>query len=267
MAPRSLSALPYMLAGMAAKDLYRGGKKAISRYSTRKKPVRGGKSGNQQQAVVQRVLTSVKRHQETNNVTSRKLHALYDDLITAIPQGDAINQRERQQIFVRGVKLAMYCQVSPTTDLPSTNMCTLRVVLAQYRYVDSNYTVGGADANDDLFKGMLADSVTGFTVHSNGLNSLTLPINSRKWKVFFDRKYSLKADSGYNATMPNVRTIEEYIPVNQKVVFEGTGSTENNNPLVLLWWYETPNWSAAGESTTTPVQDRTICNVYYNDIL
>lgn len=251
-------------AGLAARDAYSTTKRMVGTMVGSKKKRRVYKPRYLRPAGT---ITSFKRHQETNNVTSRKLHALYDDLISAIPQGSEINQRERQQIMLRGVKLNFWAKVLPTADLASADLGRLRIVLAINRYRDQPYTVGGADSNEDLFKGLLNASVTDFTVHSNGLNSTTLPINTRKWKVLFDRSYDFKADSGYNTIAPNTRIIEAYIPCNEKLTWEGTGSTEGNNPLIMLWWYENPSWSALGESTTTPFQDRSVVNLYYNDII
>lgn len=266
MAPRSLNSLPYMLAGMAAKDLYRSGRKYLTAPYSKKRRTATAK----RKTAVPRMLTAYKRHQETINGSSRKIHALYDELVSAIPQGSDLNERERQQIFVRSVNVNHYCLAQDTVDTPVLGFVICRMVVAQLRYQDDDYTPGGTDASRDLFTGMVADATTDFGVHSNGLNSLTLPINHRKWRVFMDKKYKMSprnATSESSGVYNNALVIEENVPINQKIYFNGTGSSSCSNPIVLLYWYENPTWASLGASTTNPVYDRTVCNITFSDIL
>lgn len=259
--------LGMLAAGYATRDAYKYGKRLVT----------GAKSRKNTRAVIYRSprnpggrsLTALKRFQDTVNVTSRKLHALHYNECTNIPSGTDINDRERQQIFIRGLKLNFHAIVdtSLTTDLAVRHGAVMRVVVAQQRHADT-VNHGQSEVEAQLFKGMGISSVTNFDAHSNGLNSITLPINTRKWKVFFDRKYHLVQTSGYAGPDRHSYVFQEqWIPINQKAYYNGTLPGYCENPIMVLWWYENPQWSAAGESTTAPIQDRFVCNLYFNDVL
>lgn len=256
-------------AGLAARDLYYQGKRAV-RSLTYGKKTKARKPAYTRVPALPRSFQSLKHFQHTRNVTSRKLHALYDDNLTDIAQGADLNDRERQQIFVRGIKLNVYTRIQyPYVDvdnLGSTDICYLRCVVALNRYRDDDYTVNGADGDESLFKGFNQLSTTSFSSHSNGLNTLTLPINTRKWQVLADFKQPLNTVSG-NSAQPIATIIEKWIPVNKKLTYRNTAGNTGNNPIIVLWWYETPNYSSSGSTPLTPVEDRFVSNLYFNDIV
>jgi len=256
-------------AGLAARDVYNQGKRVV-RSLTYKKKAKKGSDVYRRIPAVPRSFQALKHFQHTRNVTSRKLHALYDDNLTDIAQGADLNDRERQQIFVRGIKLNIWTAITfpyvDTTNLDQFDLCVLRCVVAINRYRDEDYTVNGLDADASLFKGFNQLSTTGFSTHSNGLNTLTLPINSRKWQVLADFKQTLGAISG-NPEQPIQTTIEKWIPVNKKLTYRSTAGDTGNNPIIVLWWYENPNYTAAGSTPLAPVQDRFVSNLYFNDVI
>lgn len=252
---------------MATRDAYRAAKSALTRGRPRKTWTarRTARLSTRNFAT-----SSLKHHQETVGANTRKTHKLYDEVLSAITQSTgSIHNRERQQIFIKGVKLTHYAQILNPIDTTNGPLETweapvLRLIVAQNRYRDTDYAEATTDADLDLFKGFASTSATNFTDHSNGLLSMSLPINRNKWNVFYDRKFTFSVRSDHHAMS---RLIDTYIPINKKFQYTGTSSTSGTNPLVLLWYYETPFGSAAGASAVDVMKDRSIAKVYFEDIV
>lgn len=213
-------------------------------------------------STVSRALTSSKRYQDTINGTSRLGHSLNENHLTNLSQGTTLDDRERQQVFVKGVKIAGWMDTLAAQSSAS-RLIVARCALVQAKY--SQFTTYTMDK--DFFQGMVNTNATDFTSHSNGLNTLTLPINRRKLNVIREWKMSLNENAGYFESQPKHRFFEEYVPINKMVTYDGTSNADVDNPIYFVWWYEYPDHAAAGATATAIVQDRWIFNLEYHDVL
>lgn len=248
------------LGAMAARDAYRYGKSLVSkakgnprRRSTYTKVPRPFSNGGM-------VLTAPKRFQTTIAGASRSGHSLNEEHLTALIQSTTLDDRERQQVYVTKINV---CGWMSTISKANAAVIGVRCALLQTRY--SDFATFSMD--NDFFVGFGNTSTTTFSSHSSGLQTLTLPINRRKFDVLAEFNMKLAESGGYKDDQPTSTFFNKTVPINRRVTFNDTTTGSVENPIYFVWWYEYPDHSAAGPTAAAIVQDRWIHRLYFHDIL
>lgn len=169
-------------------------------------------------------------------------NSLYALECTEIAQGDNINQRERQEIMVKGIKVTWYCE-NQYTD----RVLNLRWFLVQ----EKGSTPGTLDA--DFFMGTGTSRMVNFSSLANSTHKMMYSINREKWTVLAEGKKTLgprKALITHVAPgssqvpeagdLPNFTYMEEYFNVGKLVRYDGTGATDERDPIYFVYFFVDP---------------------------
>lgn len=178
-----------------------------------------------------------------NNRDGNVLHNL--ELAGPIVSGFGIDNRERQSIYVKGVKLAMYFR-----NLQEDKTLNLRWALVYEK------GGGGAPLNIDFYVGTGGSKTVDFDSVASGLHHITYPINRQKWKVLAEGKKTLapgrtstSSSPFYSGDVTNDVMIETYVPVGEVVNYDsGTVGTEQQE-IYLLYWVVDPTYNNVAPQT------------------
>lgn len=214
------------LAKSMTSDAYKGTKSMVTR--SMKKPWAKQSSRKENQ----RITSSPKRYVLTSNLASRSANDQVFLDLTSIAQGDDIDQRFRQRIFVRGVKINMYwrnLQVHPAI---------FHWAVVQPR---GQLNLDATTINADFFSGNLASKAVDFDAVASWQHKDMYNINPTRWKVHAHGRRELGALDGTTTTYiqndrDNYFILNKYVPVNDFVDYDGAGSTTSQNGLLLVCW-------------------------------
>lgn len=150
---------------------------------------------------------------------------------TNIAQGQSINERERDLINCRGLKVRFFGAID--ADRP----CEMHIAVV------SPKGETGAIGNTDWFRSV--QTTRGINLDPallSGLEMNTLPINADKWMVLKHWKVKTAATTsagGYNTGVrQNWFTKEAYVPIKRQLRFTNNQSTSCRDPIYLVWWWD-----------------------------
>lgn len=183
--------------------------------------------------------------------------------ITRLSQGDDINQRERQEIFYKGVKTFFHIR---NIDVDSDPLL-VRWCLVQLK----GQACGVIDLNSDFYNGAGTKRFLDFESVNNPLHHMTYSINKQKWDVLAEgQKQLCKAATGTSDQRIEESTLSmnEYFPIGKRVMYQGTLNSSCQNPIYFMWWVTKPG---ADMSATPPVAESSVVSeqvhnlVYFTD--
>lgn len=181
-----------------------------------------------------------KRHLGDATAATRNGNQLYAaNLCDNIVQGDNVNDRQRQVIFVKGVTISLYLRNVDETTPVNMRWCVLMAKGA-----------GPVTVNDNFYRGAGVQRYVNFDDVSNGLHHMTYPINRDKFKVLAEGKYSLAPSrtpvstvSYYSGSQPSHMQLQRYIPVGEKIEFDGTSAGAGLQTLWFCYWATGPAYN------------------------
>lgn len=190
------------------------------------------------------VWTEPKRHIHDTGWSDRNQNAAHVIGVTTIAQGNDLNERFRQVIFVRGVKVHL---VVRNTLFNSTGR--LRYMLLQPK---SNRETSVANVKLELFRGNNATRGVNFDSVSLGSHKTMYEINPDLYHVYLDKTVTLTTQPSTTIEGGNTSSqtdIMKFIPVNRKVTFEGPLDTDSNTGLIFVYWFMADNTNTTVESS------------------
>lgn len=164
-------------------------------------------------------------------IDSRVLYSLD---VTALNQGDGENLRSRRLAEVLGIKLRFdmmsllgtadmtYYGVNIAVISPRGKMQTPIVFNLDF----FRFLFGSADTRD-----------RGFTTAMTFGEMHKTPINTDKWTVLHHERFYLDPwKAGVNQFH---KSFEKYIPINRLLTFNNDSNTDCNDPIYVVYWYDT----------------------------
>lgn len=187
--------------------------------------------------------------------------SLLQDLhLSAISQGTSVNQRERQMINIKGIKLTEFSQVIST----NVQGAWARTLVVRSKYSASEE--GTTELETDLFRGTNQRAIN-YQGTKGGSHKCFFPINTDKWEVFYDKTVYLNSGT---QPQPDTRMSKDiWIPVNRRINYDGTASTNVQGGLYLIFFHDSPAYSGTvvDTDTTHSISRRLDAIVYYHDVL
>lgn len=170
---------------------------------------------------------------------------LYRDNAIVITKGTGLDDRERDLVNIRGVKLQ--AQYNNDTTLP----VTCHIALIQPRKTQ-------AVGTDDFFRGTLGTRRgVDFTSFLTGLEQNCMHINTDLYTVLFHKRFILgPADNATNTAIsstrhPTFKVFNRYVRINRQVRFAGDDTTPIDGNLVWVRWYVRWNQTGGQASAAT----------------
>lgn len=164
---------------------------------------------------------------------------LYGVNLTDIPRGTSINERERDVLSLKGIKVNfLFKNVFPSVSATPTDPILVNVCLL-FPKDNTDILVGAPD----FFK---LTKTVGRAVNFNdtgnlsGMDYHTLPINSDKYGVLWHKRFKIANGSTatfYNSGSQNSwRTLNKYLKINRQVQYASATAASCNDPIFLCWW-------------------------------
>lgn len=166
---------------------------------------------------------------------SQAVGTLYQqDLTRSITQGDGINQRLRQLIYVKSVKLSLFVE----------NINTEKILNYRWALLSMKGSHGPfLDVDPDFYLGTSSSRYVAHSSVGNGMHHMSYPLNRDKFTVFAEGKKTL-APKGLATNTGDISSflyLNEYIPVGQRVDYDGTSVNTAKSPIYLVWWVSHPD--------------------------
>lgn len=178
---------------------------------------------------------------KSGGVSPRATRTLHYEEIKFPVFGDAINQRERQMIFCRGVSLCM--EIS--RNLEDVSMIALD---RENLYVNVALVSSKKDPTADVvsplnwFRGSDSARALDFTTVKSSLDLHCLPINTDEWSVFMHQRFKL---GDFSTTgLYNSVTLMKYTKIHRQIRFDELG--EPSNRLFVVYWCAPAATNTAG---------------------
>lgn len=218
-----------------AKMVY--GRRRLSRRRYRRGRGRYSSMGGKRARIGERIGTSTCKtniaidDRQLISQSSRILNGTNEELIST-DKGDAINQRTRQVINLRGWKMDF--EVVGTMTTP----CYVNLALVM---VKGGTTSSGVPNNADFFRYHSADRARNFGTFLSGLEFGTLPINTDKYVVLKHKRMLLIPgidDPGTFRTEggKNWRRLSWYIKVKRQIRYDASQNIPESGQVYLLHW-------------------------------
>jgi len=212
-------------AGMSGPHL-RGSRRSATPYVLSRMSTKPLASANRQLSQYKSIIQS-KRNVRTNNDLTRT-DGLQIGPIDQIAQGGQSNDRERQEIFVKGVKLSHFI----------LNSSTINAMVFRWALISFKGQPETPDWNADFFQGNVQSETVDFDSVTSGLHKQMYVINRRKFDVHAEGKRILgPAGLATNSDgAASYYSMETYIPVAKKLYYDSTLSTASQSRLTYVFW-------------------------------
>lgn len=176
-----------------------------------------------------------KHHQSLNtNPTSKSTRTLYDrGLFSGIVRGQNLNNRERNIIDVRGVRVCMELHNTSTSHL-LFNIAVISPKAAADAIAITSTNFFRSEDNTDSRGDDFADALTSNEFHC-------LPINTDLYTVLKHQRMVLAPAPGdattfQSNTRDNYTTLQFWVPIKRQIRYENsTGEPVDGNCFVVYW--------------------------------
>lgn len=180
--------------------------------------------------------------------------------LNQISQGDTLDQRTRQVINIRGVKIWYMVKNSHNeVSLGRWAIC---------RFKNNNSAPTATTVGEDFFRGHFDARQVNFDAVISGPRKHTYGLNTDKFEVFAQGKFTLAPDGTNTSDQANMMNsmyvCDKYIPINKLFHYEGSSSTDGTDSLFFVTW--NCRWN---EETAVPrsneIESIFHSTVYYQD--
>ena len=176
-----------------------------------------------------------KRHVSNGAYALYDTFNLYNESLTVIGQGDDINNRLRQEIFVKGITTMLYAQNVATDFDP---------LLFRWAIVKLKGQICGSLSTDqEFYKGSNAQRYADFSSVTNPLHHMMYSINRTKWDVLAEGQKELQRPNSTTSGRidpSNTLLMKQYIPVGKKIMYNSTLSSSCETPIFFFFWVTRP---------------------------
>lgn len=167
------------------------------------------------------------------NPTNRDSRTLYTEELTAIPQGDDIDQRERMLANVRGFQV--HAEIRNNSPVP----LYVNVAILCTKAGTSSATI---DASDFFRAAIGQNRARDFSTILNSNEMHNLAINSDRYVILRHKRYRLAEDNStsYNTQKSNsYMNLKWYVPFKRQLRWDsGLGVQPENGEVFLVYWFD-----------------------------
>lgn len=157
----------------------------------------------------------------------RATKTLYSNVMINIPDGGGIDQRQRNIVNFRGVKICMYFR---------NNHSTVPKLLNIAMVIPKNEDVGPNIPVTDFFRGDGNSRAIDFEATLNFLDMHCRNINADKYRVLFHTRVSVQQNS--NTASAGTFKFMKYVPIKRQVEFEdGTLVSTPRKNVYLVYYF------------------------------
>jgi len=183
--------------------------------------------------VGERIGTGPAKRHETNVDDTLTTRELRSDPLLNIPAGTALNQRQRDIVNFRGIKVCMSLVLN--SGLNTGNGEHVYVNVAVISPKADNLTGDDAVPTAEFFRGNADDRAQDFdSTQLSSLEFRCLPINTDKYNVHKHIRFML---GPYASTEgKNTKTLEFYVKVNRQIRYEATNANPEGKAMYLCYW-------------------------------
>lgn len=185
---------------------------------------------------------------------TRQDRSMYSHNITAPAKGDEINQRERNIINLRGVKICFETRLS--AGVPGGEKCYFNMAMVTNKTDKSTslfdtsgfFRAPGSTAREVNFNGI-----------SMSIDKHCLPINSDKFNILFHiRRKMKKGAPGFDAH--DQMTIEKWVPIRRQIRYDNAGAPACQ--VWLVWWYTIANKDTIISGPDTAIESCSVVSYF-----
>lgn len=194
---------------------------------------------------------AAKCHQETSGFTTLNSESLTSVKLILIPKGDNFNQRQRDIVNLRGVKICFWVRNNIPNGIPLYFNWALITPKA-----DNLATI----PNTDFFRdtGIGTDRTKNFAATQDWLDGWCSPINTDKYRVHTHKRLRIAGvfnsnDAGPSTTNAKINVgqngevmIEKYIKINRQIRFSGTNEFPVGPEMFMVWWCQGSGLGTSG---------------------
>lgn len=173
--------------------------------------------------------SNAKRFESVNHdVAFKSTRTLYSHVLNDTPQGLALDERQRQIINLRGLKICM--DVSNSNNRP---MHFNWAIVSPKNQEDTNLT-------SRFFRGNGTTRSIDFGVNLQSAEFSCNPINADKYVVLTHQRHLLGVPKNSNQDFADTRQsylrVDRYIKIGRQFRFAGNG--DNYDKLLLVYWFD-----------------------------
>lgn len=179
---------------------------------------------------------------------SNQLH--FTDNLINIAQGDAINERQRRIVNLRGIEIHSIFNFRSSRDGVNVwpgaiEPIYLHIAVVHPKNNDAQF--GLTTAN--FFRSYGASRQESFTTSQPAIRQIFNPINSDMYHVYFHKHYKIAEFlSGTSKAQNPEMLFKKYVKLNRQVRFNGSTGTSCEDSISLCWWF-----TSSQSNGTTPL--------------
>lgn len=171
--------------------------------------------------------------------TARSSRTLNTWTITDIPFGTGINERQRNEVKIRGFRLRFYVRNN------IIDQQTFRIAILSPK---NNQIV----LNDNFFKGYDTEKALDFSTTRTGLELVASGINTRDFNILWHKSFNLApTDSTHRYNQANTsKYIKTYIPLKRTLLWDSPADAEPSSDRCFLVYWCDRNLNISGAAPT-----------------
>lgn len=178
---------------------------------------------------------------------ANQLH--FTSVLEGLQQGTGINDRLRQQIYVKDVSVNLHFQASAGSNPFVPQITRWALVSAKGRRIPFTSN----DMGEDLFLGHNTARYVNFSSIANAMHKHTYALNREQWDVHAEGRFTLKLpNNALNGSGEVYKVVQKTISVNKVVYFDAADASLPQNGIYFIFWFNQPFYNAiAADATTT----------------
>lgn len=182
-------------------------------------------------------------------VQSNATHTLYTEQIQYPTFGANIDQRDRQMIHLKGLKLCMEFRCLSPVAAGQQLLCNMALIASKVEPT--------AQTVDDtfFFRANNDNRARAFGDISSSIDKHCSPINTDRFTVFFHKRFVLGAPSSDD--LPNYTMVDKYVPIKRQIRFNS--QNQPTHRLFVVWWFV-----ISTSNTLTPTTG--VCSTQWNHL-
>lgn len=174
--------------------------------------------------------SNAKRHDDNVSNAVGFYNRLYSHPITWPSRGTNLDQRIRDVINLRGIKV---CAEFHTTSTGTNEEFYVNYAIVTDKRRPNDATL----ADTHFFRGTDQQRTVDFNSNQVGLgiHKHCIGLNTDRFTVFMHRRWKMTTGGSHNHILPTTKTIMKYIPIKRQIRFN-----EDNTPdtkFWAVWWY------------------------------
>lgn len=192
-------------------------------------------------------------------MATKDTRTLYQHILTDVPKGTGVAERQRDAVNIKGWKITMNFQ-----SLENVSIQTVNVAIISPK---DRVAIDGTE----FFRSYGSDRATDFSTALNYIQMMTNPINPDHYVILHRYRFKLGEKSNYGGTSEvesykkTYHTLNKWIPFKRQLRYEAGGNGVESDPVYLVYWADVDFSTSGGAIETANYQVQTRFIMYFND--